>query len=427
MSHICTAVPPYLLQAIADSDKNSPSCRQAALAALTHSETFTDARASRLAHLTQPAALRALHPSPPPQAIVPEQLLRQISESDSVDPETRARAARDAEHIRDVAAAREAAALTTTTPSLQVEDTTTPSLAKPKTQKAGFFRAVFDAQNDFDQAALPGEQVRLEGQPPASDQAANEAYDNVGQVLKFYLDKFGWRSLDGRNMPVVSSVHFGDMYGNAFWSSDRMQMVFGDGNEFLFNFTGCIDVIGHEMTHAVTEHTSPLVYRNQSGALNEHISDVFGIMVKQMVENETADEADWLIGEGCLLPGVRGVALRSMKNPGSAYNDPRFGKDPQPAHFSEFEPISEDRGGVHRYSGIPNKAFHLAAVAFGGFSWEKAGQIWWKTMTGGTVPPLCTFIQFADATVDVAAEEFGATAAKIVRAAWDQVGVTREH
>lgn len=101
-------------------------------------------------------------------------------------------------------------------------------------------------------------------------------------------------------------------------------MVFGDGNTFLRNFTGCIDVIGHELTHAVTDYTSPLKYQGQSGALNEHVSDVFGIMVKQRVENETAETADWLIGEYCLLPGVKGVALRSMKNPGSAYDDPRF-------------------------------------------------------------------------------------------------------
>lgn len=101
-------------------------------------------------------------------------------------------------------------------------------------------------------------------------------------------------------------------------------MVFGDGNMLLCNFTGCVDVIGHELAHAVTDNTSPLDYSDQAGALNEHISDVFGIMAKQQVENETSEEADWLIGEDCLLPDVKGVAFRSMKEPGKAYDDERF-------------------------------------------------------------------------------------------------------
>lgn len=101
-------------------------------------------------------------------------------------------------------------------------------------------------------------------------------------------------------------------------------MVFGDGGELINNFAECLDVIAHELTHAVMDNISPLDYSDQSGALSEHISDVFGSMVKQMVANEKADAADWLIGEGCLVRGVKGLALRSMKNPGKAYNDPRL-------------------------------------------------------------------------------------------------------
>ncbi|KAK5987800.1 Protease PrtS [Cladobotryum mycophilum] len=148
-------------------------------------------------------------------------------------------------------------------------------------------------------------------------------------------------------------------------------------------------------------------------------------MIKQKAQNEKADEADWLIGEDCILPGVKGVALRSMKAPGTAYDDPRFGKDPQVDNMSGFKDTYDDNGGVHIFSGIPNKAFYSIAIAFGGFSWEKAGQIWWKTMRSGKVPEKCTFLQFADVTVDVAKEEYGDDDAKTVRKAWNDVGVSR--
>jgi Zn-dependent metalloprotease len=89
------------------------------------------------------------------------------------------------------------------------------------------------------------------------------------------------------------------------WDSEERQMVFGDGGEFLSNFAGCVDVIGHELTHAITEHTSALNYEGQPGALNEHVSDVFGIMIKQKIQDEKAEQADWLIGEDCILPGIQ--------------------------------------------------------------------------------------------------------------------------
>ncbi|GAO19435.1 hypothetical protein UVI_02023330 [Ustilaginoidea virens] len=299
------------------------------------------------------------------------------------------------------------------------------SLNVDQGKKSNAHRSVYDAQHSQDQSDLPGKLERSEGQPKANDKAVNEAYDHVGAVLDFYRDKFKWSSIDNENCDVISSVHFGEEYENAFWDPEHLQMVFGDGGEFLNNFTNCIDVIGHELTHAITEHTSPLEYRDQAGALNEHVSDVFGIMIKQKTENKTAQEADWLVGEGCLLPDVEGVALRSMKAPGTAYDDARFGKDPQVENMSGYEKSYEDNGGVHIYSGIPNKAFYLAAVAFGGYSWEKAGQIWWKTMKSGKIAARCSFRQFADVTVDCAQEEFGADAAKIVRKAWTDVGVTQ--
>src|SRR5690606_15305154 len=122
-------------------------------------------------------------------------------------------------------------------------------------------------------------------------------------------------------------------------------------------FTGSLSVIGHELTHGLIEYTAGLVYRDQSGALNESIADVFGALVEQHAAGQTADEASWLIGEGLFTDQVEGNALRSMAAPGTAYDDDVLGKDPQPGHMDDFVETNRDNGGVHLNSGIPNKAF----------------------------------------------------------------------
>ena len=177
-------------------------------------------------------------------------------------------------------------------------------------------------------------------------------------------------------MRLDSSVHYGHAYDNAFW--DGTQMVYGDGDGKLFErFTLAVDVIGHELTHGVTQSTSQLEYVDQSGALNEAVSDIFGTFVEH---SGKADPADWLIGEGLFTSKVQGVALRSMKAPGTAYDDPVLGKDPQPATMKGYVETTDDDGGVHINSGIPNRAFYLAAVSIGGNAWEKAGQIWYDAL-----------------------------------------------
>ncbi|PNP51540.1 hypothetical protein THARTR1_07796 [Trichoderma harzianum] len=398
--------------AIGESSHNPDTIREAARAALASHHAFTTKRKSHIEAVIQ--SRRSSRAVPPTRPFVPAHVLRHISQSEHVDEEARARAARDLEHTLHLESRAKSREEET---QLAAEVAT---LGKDAPQ-----RSIYDAEHTSSERQLPGKLVRAEGDKAAKDKTVNEAYDNVGTVLEFYKDKFKWNSIDNKNMDVISSVHFGRQYENAFWDSEERQMVFGDGGEFLSNFTGCIDVIGHELTHAVTEHTSALDYQGQPGALNEHISDVFGIMIKQKVQDEKSQDADWLIGEDCILPGVKGVALRSIKAPGTAYDDPRFGKDPQVDNMKDYVTMYEDNGGVHIYSGIPNKAFYLAAKAFGGYSWEKAGQIWWKTMRSGKVPESSTFLQFADATVDVAKKEFGEDVAKTVRKAWDDVGVRR--
>jgi len=281
-------------------------------------------------------------------------------------------------------------------------------------------RTVYDAENGTD---LPGKLVRGEGDAPTDDIAVNEAYDGAGSTYDFYFEVFGRNSIDDRGMRLDSTVHYDVQYDNAFW--DGSQMVYGDGDGEIFQrFTKSIDVIGHELTHGVTQYEAALVYRNQSGALNESMSDVFGSLVKQWVLNQTAQEADWIIGEGLFTDSVNGVGLRSMKAPGTAYDDPVLGKDPQPAHMKDLYKGTKDNGGVHINSGIPNRAFYLAAVEIGGYAWEKAGKIWYIALRDR----LRSRSQFKDAaniTIAVAGELYGANSAEqnAVRNAWKTVGV----
>ncbi len=170
-------------------------------------------------------------------------------------------------------------------------------------------------------------------------------------------------------------------------------------------------------------------YQDQPGALNESFSDVFGSLVKQHANGQDAASADWLIGLGIFTDKVQsgdpshGPALRSMLHPGTGYNDPVFGKDPQPDNMRGYVHTQEDNGGVHLNSGIPNRAFALTAQAIGGNAWEGAGQIWYKTLL--RLPPTAQFQDAADTTYHVAAEEFGSGSdqQQAVLDAWAQVGI----
>jgi Zn-dependent metalloprotease len=282
-------------------------------------------------------------------------------------------------------------------------------------------RFIHDANN---RTALPGALVRSEGDAPTGDIAADEAYDGLGATFDFFSEEYGRNSIDDDGMTLIATVHYDRDYNNAFWNSQ--QMVFGDGDGDLFNrFTIALDVIGHELTHGVTEDESGLVYFYQSGALNESVSDVFGSLIKQYKLGQTADQADWLIGAGLLGDSVQGVALRSMKAPGTAYDDPILGKDPQPAHMRDYVSTSQDNGGVHINSGIPNHAFYQAATLIGGYAWEKAGKIWYETLRDPALRSNTSFRRFAMLTHTVAGRLYGTGGAEAaaVKEGWKRVGV----
>jgi Zn-dependent metalloprotease len=297
-----------------------------------------------------------------------------------------------------------------------------PSPAAAK--REGLRRQVFDCKGTTD---LPGDLSRAETDPKSNrDKAVNEAFDNAGTTWDFYNQIFGRQSVDDHGKTLVSSVHYSQQYDNAFW--DGRQMVYGDGDGVIFQgFTGALDVIAHELTHGVTQFTAQLAYQDQSGALNESMSDVFGSMVKQWSLGQSATEADWLIGAAIMAPGFKGRALRDMANPGAAYNDPRLGKDPQPGHMKDYVQTEEDNGGVHTNSGIPSRAFVIAAKAIGGKSWEKTGKIWYTTLTqrltGNAGFEVC-----ARETVSVARDLFpqDPSIATKVAQAWVEVGVLQE-
>jgi Zn-dependent metalloprotease len=281
-------------------------------------------------------------------------------------------------------------------------------------------RTIFDAKNG---RRLPGTLVRGEGDARSKDVMVNEAYDGSGKTYDFFMKVFGRNSIDDRGLRLDSTVHYGRNYMNAFW--DGQQMVYGDGDgEIFVRFTKSLDVIAHELTHGVTQYEADLVYEDQPGALNEHFSDVFGVLVNQYSRKQKADKADWLIGKGIFAKGVKGVALRSMKAPGTAFDDPLIGKDNQPAHMKDFVKTRDDNGGVHINSGIPNKAFYELAIKLGGFAWERAGKIWYVTLRD-RLRTDSVFQDCADATFDVARELFGADSVeqRAVREAWDAVGV----
>jgi Zn-dependent metalloprotease len=273
---------------------------------------------------------------------------------------------------------------------------------------------------------LPGKLVRSEGQARKSDPAVNEAYDYSGSTYDFFFSQFQRKSLDDNNMTLVSTVHAtepgGGPLNNAFWNG--AQMTYGDGDGVIFTrFTQSIDVVAHELTHGVQAFTSNLLYQDESGALNEHFSDVFGILVRQWHSKQSVKKTDWLIGKDILLPSASGVrrGLRDMLNPGTAYsNDPDLGDDPQPATYSKRYTGRVDNGGVHINSGIANRAFALTAIALGGNAWEIAGRIWYDTML--QLSRQSGFADCARLSRQIAIS-YGAQAKKAVDAAWKAVGL----
>jgi Zn-dependent metalloprotease len=295
------------------------------------------------------------------------------------------------------------------------------SAESPSSVPGQVLRRVYSAdQGNF----LPGRLVREEGQPESGDAAVDEAFNYLGATYALFWEVYRRHSTDNAGMPLVGTVHYGQGYENAFWNGE--QMVFGDGDGEVFQrFTIAVDIVAHELTHGVIDQEAALIYQGQAGALNESLCDVFGSLVKQYYHGQRAEEADWLIGAELFGPAVQARGLRSMQQPGSAYDDPLLGKDPQPGHMDGFVATRYDNGGVHINSGIPNRAFYLAATQLGGYAWERAGRIWYETLCDERLDAQADFIAFAGLSATMAGELFGVNSEEqhAVAAAWAAVGV----
>lgn len=251
-----------------------------------------------------------------------------------------------------------------------------------------------------------------------SDPAVVSAHSYAEVVYDFYKLFFNRNSIDNNGMSIKSTVHYGSNYNNAFW--DGYQMTYGDGDGSQFKcLAGDLDVVGHEMTHGVTSNTANLTYRNQSGALNESMSDVFGVLIqtwdKYNVRNNGAwqfNSADWVVGDEITTPNTPGDALRSLADP-TLYN--------QPAHMNNLYTGTQDNGGVHINSGIPNKAAYLIAQNIG---CEKLAKIYYRALT--TYFNASTNFQGArDGFVQAATDLYGASSQEVqaITTAYSTVGV----
>ena len=287
-----------------------------------------------------------------------------------------------------------------------------PSMLAPPLAAAPQFK-LFDCQGTM---SLPGSQ--LTPAQIAADATAKRAMEETKAVADFYKKVFGRNSIDGAGMTMLSSIHYGTGYNNAFWNGQQMTYGDGDGKIFL-DFTGSNDVICHELTHGVTQFSAQLAYSNEAGGLNESMSDVFGSMFRQWRAGQDVKKADWLIGADIMGPEAKKrkfTCLRDMADPTAKhclapqvkrYQDYSAGLDP---HFS---------------SGIPNYAFYVAAMAVGGNSWDTVGKIWYQVLTGYAANPNLSMATFAARTRKEAAKMFAKTpaVAAAVDKGWKAVGL----
>jgi Zn-dependent metalloprotease len=280
-------------------------------------------------------------------------------------------------------------------------------------------RAVYSANNG---TSLPGTLRRSEGGAATGDAHIDENYAHLKTTYDCYSVNFARDSYNGAGAQLRSTVHYSSNYVNAFWNGS--QMVYGDGDGVNSGMLGRdLDVTVHELTHAVTSSESNLTYSNESGALNEGMSDIFAAYCESWTRAWATDADVWKIGEDIWTPGTAGDALRYMANP----TQDGSSKDYYPERYTG----TSDNGGVHWNSGIANLAFKLLSTGgthprgktttvVTGLGVQQAGAIFYRAnrdlFTAST-----TFAQ-AKTYTETAASQLGYSVASVTQA-WQAVGV----
>jgi Zn-dependent metalloprotease len=272
---------------------------------------------------------------------------------------------------------------------------------------------VYDCQHT---ESLPGTPVPKPQKSP--DSTAKRTFNKTTSAAKFYKDVFKRNSMDDHGMTMMSSIHFRLKFNNALWNG--LQMIYGDGDGSIFiDFTKGNDVIGHELTHGVTQHSLQLHMSDESGGLNESMSDCFGSMFRQWEKKQDVNKADWLIGHDIMGPTAKArgfTCLRDMANPAAKHC-----LAPQPTQYSQITPGMDP----HYSSGPPNLAFCTACKTLGGKSWKKIGQVWYHSLTAYGPTPHMKMKPFADRTRQMGHTMYSGTpaVAAAVDQGWKHVGL----
>jgi Zn-dependent metalloprotease len=413
--HCCCIIPVPMLKAIANSEAASAQSRAVATKTISHIANIRQSRTEAQERFAAGEAHQRTH------GIVPKYVYQAIFDSDEASPQSKERAQ---SHLATLGAIKDAKSLLAT--------------SKTGTTASKLFRVLYDSHQTDDKQ---DDQYKLFVEnkvPDNADPAAKRVYDDFGRTFNFYNEVLKRNSIDDKGMSLIGCVHFDEDngktpgYDNAFW--DGTEMCFGDGDPQIFNsFTSSTDITGHELTHGVTAYTANLKYEYQSGALNESMSDVFGSLVKQYSLQQKAKDADWLIGAGIFRDSEGARALRDMANPGTAYKNNKYiGSDPQPKDMDGYVHLPNtddgDSGGVHTNSGIPNRAFFLAATSIGEYAWDPAGKIWYAALTDPNLrksnsSTKTAFKVFANLTIKHAQDFGGAPSVAAVTQAWKTVKV----